>query len=115
MTREFVVIPSFLVKWKKLGLNEDDMKNLETELINNPKIGSMMQSTGGVRKMCFAYENRGKSGSVRVIYIDFEIYKKLYLLDVYAKNEKDNLSKEERNDIKKVVKLLELSLEEKKK
>ena len=65
--------------------------------------------------MRFAYENRGKSGSVRVIYIDFEIYKKLYLLDVYAKNEKDNLTKEERNDIKKVVKLLELSLEEKKK
>ena len=59
----------------------------------------------------FAFENRGKSGSVRIIYVDFEVYEKVYLIDAYQKSEKDNLSKSERNDIKKVVELIELQLE----
>lgn len=45
--------------------------------------------------MRFAFEHRGESGSIRVIYIDFEVYEKIYLLTAYPKNEKDNLSKSE--------------------
>lgn len=111
MTREFVVIPSFQVKWKNLGLDENDMRRLEQEILDNPKVGQVMRDTGGVRKMRFAFENRGKSGSVRIIYVDFEVYEKVYLIDAYQKSEKDNLSKSERNDIKKVVELIELQLE----
>ncbi len=48
-----------------------------------------MRETGGVRKMRFAFEDRGKSGSVRVIYIDFEVYEKIFLLTAYPKSEKD--------------------------
>ena len=70
-----------------------------------------MRETGGVRKMRFAFENRGKSGSVQIIYVDFEIYEKVYLIDAYQKSEKDNLSKSERNDMKKIVELIELQLE----
>ena len=111
MTREFVVLPSFLAKWKHMGLNDDDMRRLEQELLENPKVGPVMQGTGGVRKMRFAFENRGKSGSVRVIYVDFEVYEKIYLVDTYQKSGKENLTREERNAIKTVVELLELSLE----
>ena len=71
-----------------------------------------MRETGGVRKMRFAFETQGKSGSVRVIYVDFEIYEKLYLLTAYPKNEKDNLSKAERNTLKQLVGILEQQLEE---
>ena len=112
MLREFVVIPSFLAKWKDLGLHDSDMRRLENELLENPKVGPVMRGTGKVRKMRFAFENRGKSGSVRVIYVDFAVYEKIYLLDTYAKADKDNLTKEERNNIKTVVELLELSLAE---
>ncbi|MBQ3374021.1 MAG: type II toxin-antitoxin system RelE/ParE family toxin [Oscillospiraceae bacterium] len=111
MTREFIVIPSFQVKWKNLGLDENDMRRLEQEILDNPKVGQVMRETGGVRKMRFAFENRGKSGSVRIIYVDFEIYEKVYLIDAYQKSEKDNLSKSERNEMKKIVELIELQLE----
>lgn len=80
MTREFVILPSFEVKWKNLGLDDNDLMRLESELINNPKIGPVMKGTGGVRKMRFAFEGRGKSGSLRVIYVDFEVSRNCILL-----------------------------------
>lgn len=111
MTREFVTLPSFDVKWKHLGLNEDDKSRLEQELLENPKIGPVMKGTGGVRKMRFAFQDRGKSGSTRVIYVDFEVYEKIFFVDVYQKSDKDNLTKAERNAMKDVVELIELGLE----
>ena len=111
MTREFVTLPSFDVIWKELGLSENDKVLLEQQLLENPKIGPVMQGTGGVRKMRFAFPNRGKSGSARVIYVDFEVFEKIFFVDVYQKADKDNLTKAERNTIKGVVELIELGLE----
>ena len=71
-----------------------------------------MRGTGGVRKMRFAFENKGKSGSLRIIYVDFEVYRKIYLLDTYQKSEKDNLTMAQRNNLKGLVEILELSLEQ---
>ena len=113
MTRIFVELPSFRSDWKALGLSDQDLRRLQEELLLNPQVGSVMRGTGGVRKMRFAFENRGKSGSVRVIYVDFEIREKLYLLTAYPKNEKDNLTKEERNELKKLVEILEDELDRK--
>ena len=62
--------------------------------------------------MRFAFEHRGKSGSIRVIYIDFEVYEKIYLITAYPKNEKDNLTKAERNELRELVKVLENQLKE---
>ena len=112
MTRIFVELPLFRSKWKSLGLNDDDLKRLQEEILLDPKTGAVMKETGGIRKMRFAFEHKGKSGSVRVIYIDFEIYEKIYLLTAYPKNEKDNLSKAERNELRELVKVLENQLRE---
>ena len=111
MTRIFVELPSFRADWKSLGLTEADLQKLQEELLANPTVGKMMKETGGVRKMRFAFEHRGKSGSIRVIYIDFEVHEKLFLLTAYPKSEKDNLSKAERNELKKLVHILEQQLE----
>lgn len=97
---------------KSLGLNDDDLRRLQEEILLDPKTGIVMKETGGVRKMRFTFEHRGKSGSIRVIYIDFEIYEKIYLLTAYSKNEKDNLSKAERNELRELVKVLENQLKE---
>ena len=113
MTRTFVELPSFRAEWKNLKLTEDDLRRLQEELLANPEIGSKMQGTGGIRKMRFAFEHRGKSGSVRVIYVDFFIHEKLYLITAYAKSEKENLTKEERNILKKLVEQLGAELEKK--
>ncbi len=111
MTREFIILPSFSLKWKGLGLDDNDMRRLENELLADPQLGDIMSGTGGVRKMRFAFENRGKSGSVRVIYIDFEVYEKIFFINVFQKSDKSNLTSVEKNEVKKLVKLLELSLE----
>lgn len=107
MTRTFVEMPTFKNAWKSMGLTDGDLLRLQEELLANPEVGKIIKETGGVRKMRFAFENRGKSGSVRVIYVDFEIREKLYLLTAYPKNEKDNLTKAERNTLAKLVEILE--------
>ena len=112
MTRSFLELPLFRSKWEDLGLTDADLRRLQVELLADPKVGAVMQGTGGVRKMRFAFEHQGKSGGIRVIYIDFEVYEKIYLLTAYTKNEKDNLSKEERNEIRKLITVLENQLKE---
>ena len=57
-----------------------------------------------------AFENRGKSGSGRVCYVDFAVYEKIYLITAYPKNEKENLSKSERNAIAAMIRQLESTL-----
>ena len=112
MTRTFVELPIFRARWKEMGLNDEDLKRLQEELLSDPKVGAVMRGTGGVRKMRFAFEQRGKSGSVRVIYVDFEIYEKIFLITAYPKNEKDNLSDSERAEIKQMIQALENQLKE---
>ena len=110
MKRSFIELPIFKSRWEALGLNEEDLLRLQIELLADPKAGDVMQGTGGVRKMRFAFEHRGKSGGVRVIYVDFEVYEKIYLLTAYTKNEKDDFTKKERSEIKQLIEVLEQQL-----
>lgn len=112
MTRTFVELPFFQKRWKALGLDDKDLKRLQEELIADPKVGDVMKGTGGIRKMRFAFEKRGKSGSVRIIYVDFEVYEKIFLITAYPKNEKENLSQAERNELKQMIHILEQQLKE---
>lgn len=57
MTRLFVMLPEFEKQWIKMGLTDDDLKRLQYELLDNPKIGDVMQGTGGLRKVRFAFED----------------------------------------------------------
>lgn len=110
MTRTFIQTLEFVKKWEELGLTDDDLRRLELAIMKNSKIGPVVPGTGKLRKMRFAYENRGKSGSTRICYVDFLVYETVYLITVYAKNEKDNLTKAECNDLKKLINILECSL-----
>ena len=112
MTRTFVELPIFRARWKDMGLTDDDLKRLQEELLADPKVGAVMRGTGGVRKMRFAFEQQGKSGSARVIYVDFEVYEKIFLITAYPKNVKDNLTDSERNEIKQMIHALEEQLRE---
>lgn len=71
-----------------------------------PNSGVIMEGTGGVRKLRWARTGSGKSGGVRVIYYFHDESMPLYLLTAFGKNEKANLSKEERNLLAKAVKEL---------
>ena len=110
MTRTFIQTREFASNWERLGFRDDDLRRLELDIMSDPSKYPVMQGTGGLRKARFAFENQGKSGGVRVCYVDFVIKETIYLITVYPKNEKDNLSKDERNEIKKMITLLENSL-----
>jgi hypothetical protein len=72
-------------------------------LAENPVCGVVMKGTGGVRKVRFAVAGRGKSGGVRIVYAFRNEAHPVYLLTVFAKNEKDNLTAAERRTLRKVV------------
>lgn len=111
MTREFVMLPEFDKRWKEIGFSDRELRTLQEELTIDPYKGVLIQGTGGLRKIRVAFEDRGKSSSARVCYVDFAVYERIYLITAYAKNEKDNLSKEERNNVKKVIDLLKHTID----
>ena len=107
MTRDFIWTTAFLSGWHRCGFNDDDLKRLEDALLADPKAGDVIQGTGGARKLRFEYEGRGKSGSSRIIYVDFEIGEKICGLAAYAKADKSSLTQGEKNTIKKLIQILE--------
>jgi len=103
-------MPEFERQWQKLGLDDNDLRQLQEMLLQNPKAGKVIRGTKGLRKMRIAFEQRGKSGSGRVAYVDFTVHGMVYLITAYSKKDKDNLSKEERNAIAKMIIKLEHDL-----
>lgn len=93
----------FDTQWEKMGLTDEDRRRLENEIANNTQIGAVMRGTGGLRKMRFAFEGKGKSGSSRVLYVDFVVYERVYLITVYPKSVRENISGAERAIYKKVI------------
>ena len=96
----------FTKRWKEIGLDDNDLRALQIMLLKDPKSGPVMEGTGGIRKVRFPLENRGKSGSVRVCYTDFEEYEVTYLITAFTKNEQENLTDDEKKVLKKMVKAL---------
>ena len=93
---------SFVTRAREV-LSADERERLIGEIARAPDAGTILAGTGGVRKLRFGTRGRGKSGSVRVIYYYHDASMPIFLLTVFAKNEKANLSQAERNAIKKLV------------
>lgn len=111
MTRSFVLTAPFERQWKNMALTEEELRQLEIEILKDPKLYPVIPGTGRLRKMRFAIDGRGKSGSVRILYVDFEVVKLIYLIGAFPKSEKDNLTPAERNHLKKVIDEIEQTLE----
>ena len=76
--------------------DEDEKQELITFLSLNPLAGDVIAGTGGVRKVRFAASGRGKRGGARVIYYYLDKAMPLYALLVYPKNEKTDLTQEDK-------------------
>lgn len=107
MIREFVWTSAFQKGWRNCEMDDDDLAELEKQLLDDPKAGDVIKGTGGARKFRFAYEDRGKSGSTRIIYVDFEVGEKICGLAAYPKSKKDSLSNEEKAAIRKMIGVIE--------
>lgn len=103
MTREFIELEDFTDDWEDIGFDDDDLAELQKELNNDPKVGYVMHGLGNVRKMRFSYGNRGKNRSARIIYVDCEPEGKVFLIGVYTKKEKENLSAQEKTKVRDLL------------
>lgn len=95
--------------WTKAGklLSEKQMTDVVTTVACEPEIGEVMKGTGGIRKFRYAFrEGKGKSGGARIIHLPLLSKGRVYLLDIFAKGEKGNLTKAERNEMAKIVKIM---------
>lgn len=98
-------VPEYIRQAEKL-LSATERQDVVSYLSAHPKSGDLIEGTGGIRKLRWGRGGRGKSGGVRVIYYYHSEMMPLYLLTLFAKNEQDNLSKAERNDLAKFVDIL---------
>lgn len=108
MKRTFIETPFFTSKWKSLGLTDENLRELQNILLDNPKFGDTISHTGGLRKIRIPMESKGKGkrGGARVIYVDIEVKETIYFINVYSKNEKTDLTPDEKKALKAVVKIL---------
>lgn len=83
------------------GIPENERAAIKLFLSKHPKAGDLMEGTGGARKLRFAGRGKGKSGGYRVITFYGGDDIPVFLLAALSKGERENLSKAERNELKK--------------
>ena len=72
----------------------------------HPAAGSLIKGTGGIRKLRWSAQGKGKSGGVRVIYYFHNESMPLFLLTLFGKGEKSDLSNAERNELARLTAIL---------
>jgi hypothetical protein len=100
-----VETPEFLSVIGRL-MDEAERVLLVDYLAWNPTAGDLIPGTGGVRKVRWGLQGRGKRGGARVIYFYHDPGMPLFALTAYAKNEKADLSQKDRNDYRRLTTLL---------
>lgn len=90
----------------KRVLSSIEQSEIVTFLSVNPKAGVLIEETGGIRKLRWRKGGRGKSAGVRIIYYYHSETMPLYLLTVFGKNERANLSRQEKHMLANLVKQL---------
>ena len=95
--------PGYLASARDENVSEEERAEIVSFLAANPDAGDIMAGTGGARKVRFAGRGKGKSGGYRVItfYADEDI--PVFLLDIYSKDTQANLSKVERNELRRIL------------
>ena len=95
-----VETPTYLATANKL-FSEEERANIVALVAANPECGDLIRRTGGFRKVRIARKGMGKSGGARVVYIWRNERFPVFLITVFPKNEKENLTMAERNALRK--------------
>lgn len=98
-----VETPAFLADSQALELTEEERLAIVTWIAANPEAGTVIEGTAGARKVRFAGRGKGKSGGYRVITFFSGRDIPVFLLNVFAKNEKTDLTPRERRVLKTVL------------
>lgn len=100
-----VETPEFPSATRKL-MSDAERALLVDYLAHNPMAGDLVQGTGGIRKVRWALDGRGKRGGARAIYFYHDADMPLFALTAYAKNERTDLSQQDRNDFRQLTTML---------
>ena len=98
-----VETPEFLATTRKL-MDEEERSLLVDYLAHNPAEGDLIPGAGGVRKLRWGLEGRGKRGGARVIYFYNSPNLPLFALTAYAKNQRDDLTQDQRDGFRQLAK-----------
>ena len=106
LKRIFIETAVFAKKWSELDLTDGDLQELQIFLLKNPAAGDIIKGTNGAKKVRFALSGKGKSGGIRVIYVDLIYDKKIYLLLCYTKSKQEDLTHEQKQQLKVFIKAI---------
>ncbi len=98
-----IIETSLFTRRLKSLLSDEKYRELQNSLIAKPDAGKIIRGSGGIRKLRWAGSGRGKRGGVRVIYYWVWGEEIILMLLVYSKKEKDDLTREQLQSLRKVV------------
>jgi hypothetical protein len=98
-----VETPEFLRDSKLAGMEADERAALISFIASQPDAGDPIPGTGGARKLRWRRPGGGKSGGYRVITFYSGSTMPVFLLNVFAKGDKVNLSAAERNALRSIL------------
>ena len=98
-----IVETSLFTRRVRSLLDDDEYQLLQLALVQNPHAGTVIQGTGGLRKLRWSGLGRGKRGGVRIIYYWFASRDRLLMLMIFAKNEQVDLTSDQRKSLRSIV------------
>jgi len=84
-------------------MTDEQYRRLQASLINNPQSGDVIKGSGGLRKIRWGAEGRGKRGGTRIIYYLEMDDSTVFMLFAYAKNEQEDLTPEQLKILKNLI------------
>lgn len=105
MWLKFVEAPLFTEQLFKVA-DDEALRRLELELLQNPERGNLIPHTGGLRKVRMKLPGRGKSGGARVIYLYLPDRQIIYYFYLYTKSKKENLTENEKRLLKEAANII---------
>ena len=97
-----VEVEPFSAKAKQVWSEEEKLE-LVSFVAHSPEAGDLIPGTGGVRKLRWSRRGTGKRGGVRVVYFFHDMALPVFLLTVYAKSDRADVSPSERRVMRKLV------------
>jgi hypothetical protein len=97
----FLESPIFTADVQEL-LSDEEYAALQVHLVNHPDAGAVIQGTGGLRKVRWAVQGRGKRGGTRVIYYHVVSQAQIRMILIYRKGIKDDLTPREKDVLRKL-------------
>jgi hypothetical protein len=103
---------TFGAQAQRAGVSEEELKEICDFIANDPQSGSVIAGTGGARKVRHSKKQSGKSGGWRTIHYWGGDDIPIFLLSIYDKSQKDNLSQQEKNNLKELLQYISESYRE---